>query len=111
MIRHPYGVTSKGIPVHAFTLAAGSLSATILDMGGTITALQVPDRQGGVRNVILGLKDVAAYEASGWWNCLIGRYANRLKGGGLQAFTTAGYTGYAPDRTLGGGNSLAQVAI
>ena len=31
--------------------------------------------------MILGLKDVTAYEASGWWNCLIGRYANRLKGG------------------------------
>jgi len=30
---------------------------------------------------VLGLKDLAAYEASGWWNCLIGRYANRLKNG------------------------------
>ncbi len=31
--------------------------------------------------MVLGLKDLAAYEASGWWNCLIGRYANRLKNG------------------------------
>jgi aldose 1-epimerase len=81
MLRHPYGVKTDGTPVHAFTLTAGKLSATILDMGGTITTLKAPGGQGGVRNVILGLKDVAAYEASGWWNCLIGRYANRLKDG------------------------------
>jgi aldose 1-epimerase len=72
-----------GTPVHAFTLAdpAGRLSATILDMGGTITAIAVPDRNGVKRNVVLGLNDLAAYEAGGWWNCLIGRYANRLKNG------------------------------
>ena len=81
MLRLPYGAKADGTPVHALTLSAGKLSATILDMGGTITAIKVPDRHGGVRNVILGLKDVTAYEASGWWNCLIGRYANRLKGG------------------------------
>jgi aldose 1-epimerase len=72
---------ADGTPVHAFTLAAGRLNATILDMGGTITAIRAPDRHGRPRNVVLGLKDLAAYEASGWWNCLIGRYANRLKNG------------------------------
>jgi len=78
-----YGHMGDGTPVHAFTLAgpAGRLSARILDMGGTITAITVPDRHGRGRNVVLGLKDLAAYEASGWWNCLIGRYANRLKNG------------------------------
>jgi aldose 1-epimerase len=78
-----YGHMGNGTPVHAFTLAdpAGRLSARILDMGGTIAAITVPDRHGCGRNVILGLKDLAAYEASGWWNCLIGRYANRLKNG------------------------------
>jgi aldose 1-epimerase len=72
---------ADGTPVHAFTLHAGRLNATILDMGGTITAINAPDRHGRPRNVVLGLKDLAAYEASGWWNCLIGRYANRLKNG------------------------------
>jgi len=81
MARAFYGAMADGTPVHAFTLCAGWLSATILDMGGTITAITVPDRQGQPRNVVLGLKDLAAYEASGWWNCLIGRYANRLKNG------------------------------
>jgi aldose 1-epimerase len=77
-----YGSKKDGAPVHAFTLAGGpALSATILDMGGTITAIHVAAPDGRRRNVVLGLKDLAAYEASGWWNCLIGRYANRLKNG------------------------------
>src|SRR5579862_4486731 len=77
-----YGVMKDGAPVHAFSLGGQSgLSATILDMGGTITAITVPGPDGRRRNMVLGLKDLAAYEASGWWNCLIGRYANRLKNG------------------------------
>jgi len=81
MAGHLYGTKADGTPVHAFRLQNGPLGATILDMGGTITAIQVPDRNGESRNVVLGLKDVAAYEASGWWNCLIGRFANRLRNG------------------------------
>ncbi|HEX4636946.1 MAG TPA: aldose epimerase family protein [Rhizomicrobium sp.] len=81
MAAQPYGTKADGTPVHAFTLQSGRLSATVLDMGGTITAIRVPDTSGQTRNVVLGLKDLAAYEASGWWNCLIGRYANRLKNG------------------------------
>ena len=75
-----YGVTSGGEEVRAFHLGGESLSAVILDMGGTITEIAVADRDGRRRNVVLGLNDLAAYEASGWWNCLIGRYANRLDG-------------------------------
>lgn len=82
MHRTFYGTKRDGGAVHAFTLTnANGISATILDMGGTITAIQVPGRDGRSRNVVLGLADLAAYETSGWWNCLIGRYANRLRNG------------------------------
>jgi len=80
MTKAPYGFKSDGTAVHAYTLSDGRLSATVLDMGGTITAIETPTSQGR-RNVVLGLENLAAYEASGWWNCLIGRYANRLRGG------------------------------
>jgi aldose 1-epimerase len=76
MTRTFYGNRHDGAAVHAYVLGKG-LTATILDMGGTITAITLP----GGRNVVLGLANLAAYEASGWWNCLIGRYANRLKNG------------------------------
>jgi aldose 1-epimerase len=76
-----YGTTSGGEEVRAFRLGGDRLSAVILDMGGTITEITIAGRDGRRRNVVLGVEDLAAYEASGWWNCLIGRYANRLKGG------------------------------
>lgn len=87
MNRSLYGNKRDGGAVHAYTLTNGQangqangqgLRATVLDMGGTITAIHP---SGQAPNMVLGLKDVAAYEASGWWNCLIGRYANRLRGG------------------------------
>jgi aldose 1-epimerase len=81
MVKLPFGVKADGQPVHAYSIGQGRLRATILDMGGTITAIMVPDAQGRTRDVVLGLAGLAAYEASGWWNCLIGRYANRLKNG------------------------------
>jgi aldose 1-epimerase len=76
MTRTLYGHRKDGAPVHAFRLGTGAVSATVLDHGGTITALET-----GGRNTVLGLRDLAAYEASGSWNCLVGRYANRLRGG------------------------------
>jgi aldose 1-epimerase len=78
-IRTFYGSKRDGTPVHAFTLSnARGMTATVLDMGGTITAIH-PQPQSP--SMVLGLKDADAYEASGWWNCLIGRYANRIRGG------------------------------
>jgi aldose 1-epimerase len=80
MNRSFYGHKSDGAAVHAFTLKnARGMTATVLDMGGTLTAIHLAGP--GIRNMVLGLKDLAAYEASGWWNCLIGRYANRLRHG------------------------------
>ncbi|HVW75479.1 MAG TPA: aldose epimerase family protein [Rhizomicrobium sp.] len=82
MARTLYGSMKDGAPIHAFILGSDAgLETTVLDMGGTITAIRVRGRDGLSRNVVLGLRDLAAYEASGWWNCLIGRYANRLKNG------------------------------
>lgn len=82
MARAYCGEKKNGSSVGAFTLGDGTgLKATILDMGGTITSITVPGRDGRRHEVVLGLKDVATYEASSWWNCLIGRYANRLKDG------------------------------
>jgi aldose 1-epimerase len=82
MNRAPYGIAADGTQVHAYTLGgAGGLTVRVLDMGGTVTAIEVPLKAGGRRNVVLGLADLAAYEAKAWFNCLIGRYANRLKNG------------------------------
>jgi aldose 1-epimerase len=77
-----YGKTSDGKTVHAFTLTNNSgASARVLDYGGAITEINVPDRTGALTNVVLSLADVSAYETASSLNSLIGRYANRLKNG------------------------------
>jgi len=77
-----YGVTADGRAVHAYTLKNDhGVSAKILDYGGIIAELNAPDRRGRIANVVLGLPDLKAYEATGGLNSLIGRYANRIKGG------------------------------
>ena len=77
-----YGVSADGKTVHVYTLSnAHMVSAKILDYGGIIAELNAPDRRGQVKNVVLGLSDLKAYEANGGINSLIGRYANRIKGG------------------------------
>jgi aldose 1-epimerase len=80
--RAVYGVTPEGAQVHSFVLSNDhGVSIKILDMGGIVTELNVPDRKGEIRNVVLGLGDLNAYRAATTMNALIGRYANRLKDG------------------------------
>jgi aldose 1-epimerase len=77
-----YGTTADGRAVHVYTLSNDhDVSAKILDYGGIIAELNAPDLSGQVKNVVLGLPDLKAYEATGALNSLIGRYANRIKGG------------------------------
>ena len=77
-----YGTTREGRAVTAYTLVnrAGA-SATILDFGGTIIDLRVPDRHGRLGNVVLSFADLAAWESVGNANAIVGRFANRIRGG------------------------------
>ena len=61
-----------------------------LDLGGIVTAMLAPDRQGRFANVTLDHADLAAYEENpGHFGALIGRFANRIGGA---AFTLGGKT-------------------
>jgi len=78
----PYGETSNGLSVHAYTLINDKgASATILDFGGTITAINVPDRNGHLGNVVMAFSDITAWEKLGYANAIIGRVANRIANG------------------------------
>lgn len=77
-----YGTTRDGRSVTAYTLVnrAGA-SATILDFGGTIIDLRVPDRHGRLGNVVMSFADLSGWESVGNANAIVGRFANRLRGG------------------------------
>ena len=81
--------------VYRYTLTnANGANARILNYGGIIQSLSVPDSEGLLRNVVLGFDNVDAYVAgSPYFGAIIGRYANRLAGG---QFTLDGETYQVP---------------
>ena len=81
--KQAYGTTAAGEPVTQFTLTNGSAEVKILDYGGIITSIRVPDRKGNVENITLGFPSLADYETkiSPFFGALIGRVGNRIGGG------------------------------
>ena len=80
----PFGTNAKGEVVEAITLAnAAGMKARILTRGGALAEMWVPDRQGRLANIVLTRPDFAAWDRGGSFNTLIGRYANRIAGGGF----------------------------
>ena len=76
--------TSDGREVLAFTLTDGNRHAVILNYGGIVQSIVVPDKEGKPTDVILGYSDIASYEKNGGYlGALIGRFGNRIGGGKL----------------------------
>lgn len=80
--RESYGALPDGTAVERFTLRNGSLTAEIINYGAILASLNVPDRAGGLANVVLGYASLAEYLADdASFGATIGRYANRIAGG------------------------------
>ncbi|MBO5525425.1 MAG: galactose mutarotase [Clostridia bacterium] len=74
-----FGVTKDGKTVLAYTMQDGDSKVVILNYGGTIQSLIVPDRSGAPVDVVLGYDDVEGYEKNGGFlGALIGRFGNRI---------------------------------
>ncbi len=86
-----FGVTAKGVAVDRYTLTnSGGMSASIITLGGTVTALKAKDRDKKLADVVLGHDSVEGYEkASPFFGCVVGRYGNRIAKG---RFTLNGET-------------------
>jgi aldose 1-epimerase len=99
-----FATMPNGEVVHVFTMTNNKgARAEVLDYGGIIRAIDAPDREGRMTNVILCQKDMANLLATGPLSALTGRYANRL----FHGFTLDGtYYPLRPDSngvTLHGG--------
>ncbi|WP_243442612.1 aldose epimerase family protein [Sandarakinorhabdus sp. AAP62] len=80
----PFGTNAKGETVEAITLAnKAGIKVVILTRGGALAEVSVPDRQGRLANVVLTRPDFVAWDRGGSFNTLIGRFANRIAGGGF----------------------------
>jgi len=89
--KRAFGKDQNGHPVTEFTLTNKSgASVSVMDLGGTITRIMMPDKNGALGDVVLGYDDAAQYmRHAGYLGALIGRYGNRIGGA---AFTLDGKT-------------------
>jgi aldose 1-epimerase len=78
--RVPFGTLPGGAQVSEFTLRNGKgMVVKILDFGGIIREIHVPDREGQFADVALGFDTLAPYvQDSPYFGALIGRYGNRI---------------------------------
>jgi aldose 1-epimerase len=83
MNSEPYGMMPDGREVRLFTLRNSSgLEMKVINFGGIITNLNLPDRDGQVGDVVLGHDNLDGYlHRSRYFGALIGRYGNRIKEG------------------------------
>ncbi|WP_426055098.1 aldose epimerase family protein [Janthinobacterium sp. PSPC2-1] len=79
----PFGILPDGRQVTVFTLTnRQGMQVKVLDFGAIISAIQVPDRDGTVADVVLGFERLEPYLAnSAFLGAVIGRYGNRIAEG------------------------------
>ena len=78
-----FGRLPDGRAVTEYTLDNGQgLRLSAINLGGIVTSLHVPDRQGRSDNVVLGLPTLTDYvERNPHFGTIVGRYGNRIAAG------------------------------
>lgn len=78
-----FGTTKYGEKARKFTLrGAGGAILEASDYGGKIVRLFTPDREGKLKDVVVGFDDPSGWDSGDpYWGCIIGRCANRIARG------------------------------
>ena len=84
--KKPFGTAPDGTPVDLYILKNDSgASVEITNFGGILRAVNVPDRNGKIGNVVLGYPSVEGYTPlTGYLGALIGRVGNRIANGSCE---------------------------
>jgi aldose 1-epimerase len=87
----PFGTLEDGGKVTLYTLTnASGAEARIINYGAIVVSMKVPDREGKLRDVVLGYDDLAGYaKDKDFFGSTVGRYGNRI---GAGKFTLDGKT-------------------
>lgn len=88
-----YGRTKTGAEIYQYTLEnANGMKVCVIEYGCIVTNVWVPDNGGVLRDVVLGYRELADYEAgTASLGSFVGRYANRIE---KAQFTLNGKTYY-----------------
>jgi aldose 1-epimerase len=79
----PFGTMPDGAPVMLYTLRnKNGMTVRIMNYGGIIQSIMVPDKNGKFGDVVLGYDNLDEYRTnSPYFGALIGRYGNRIARG------------------------------
>ncbi len=83
ILREPFGKLESGEYINLFTLTnSNGIEMKVINYGGIITSLKIPDRNGEPGDVVLGYSNLDQYvEDSPYFGAIIGRYGNRIAKG------------------------------
>lgn len=86
MEKRVFGRTAEGREVSVYEITnRGGASVAILDYGGIVQSLRVPDRAGNLADVVLGGADMDFYlRRHPYFGCIVGRVAGRITRGELR---------------------------
>jgi aldose 1-epimerase len=77
-----FGKTADGTPVDLYVLKNNKMMAKVMTLGGIVTELHVPDKNGELADVVLGFDNLASYLAGHpHFGAITGRVANRIAKG------------------------------
>ncbi len=77
-----FGKTADGTTVDLYVLSNGKMTAKVMTLGGIVTELHVPDRDGKLADVVLGFDNLDSYLAGHpHFGAITGRFANRIAKG------------------------------
>lgn len=80
MAKTSFGKTNEGVEVTKYTLKnASGMEVDVISLGAALRAIRVPDKDGKVRDVLLGYDTAADYQnVRGYLGAVIGRNGNRI---------------------------------
>ena len=77
-----FGELPTGEKVDKYKLSNSMISVEVINYGGIITNIKVPDDQGDLKDVVLGFNNIEGYiNEHPYFGAIIGRYGNRIKNG------------------------------
>jgi aldose 1-epimerase len=78
-----FGKMPDGCEVDLYLLTnKNGMKLSVMTYGGTITKIEVPDKNGDFDDVVLGFDNLEGYiKDSPYFGCITGRYANRIANG------------------------------
>lgn len=77
-----FGELPTGEKVDKYKLSNSIISVEVINYGGIITNIRVPDSKGSIKDIALGFNNIEGYiNEHPYFGSIIGRYGNRIKNG------------------------------